>query len=72
MHRDKQTTKLRVFYDGSATPGDRELSINDCLHSGPNLIPKLSDASVMFRYHPVALSADIEKAFLMISFNEPE
>ena len=27
---------------------------------------------VKFRYHPVALSADIEKAFLMISVNESD
>ena len=55
VRRDKQTTKLRVVYDGSATPGDGELPINDCLHPGPNLIPKLFDVLVKFRYHPVAL-----------------
>ena len=70
VRKDKQTTKLRVVYDGSAPPGDGELSINDCLHPGPNLIPKLLDVLVKFRYHPVALSADIEKAFLMISINK--
>ncbi len=70
VRKDKQTTKLRVVYDGSATPGDGELSINDCFHPGPNHIPKLLDVLVKFRYHPVALSADIEKAFLMISINE--
>ena len=72
VRKDKQTTKLRVVYDGSATPGNGELSINDCLHPGPNLIPKLLDVLVKFRRHPVALSADIEKAFLMISINESD
>ena len=72
VRKDKQTTKLRVVYDGSATPGNGELSINDCLHPGPNLIPKLLDVLVKFRHHPVTLSADIEKAFLMISINESD
>jgi hypothetical protein len=51
-------------------PGEGELSINDSLYPGPNLIPKLLDVLVQFRNHPVVLSADIEKAFLMISVHE--
>ena len=46
-------------------PGEGELSINDSLYPGPNLIPKLLDVLVQFRNHPVVLSADIEKAFLI-------
>ena len=64
--------KDRVVFDGSAKSDDEGLSINDCLNPGPNLIPKLLDVLVKFRYHPVALSADIEKAFLMISVNESD
>ena len=72
VRKDKQTTKPRVVFDGSAKFDDEGLSINDCLNPGPNLIPKLLDVLVKFRYHPVALSADIEKAFLMISVNESD
>jgi len=40
------------------------LSLNYCLKTGPNMIP---DILVKFRWQLVALSADIEQAFLMIS-----
>ena len=72
VRKDKQTTKLRIVYDGSATPGNGELSINDCLQPGPNFIPKLFDILVKFRCYPVALTADIEKAFLTICVNEAD
>ena len=59
----RSTTKVRVVYDGSAKSNESSLSLNDCLHKGPNLIPKLFDALIRFRNHPVALTGDIEKAF---------
>ena len=52
--------------DGSARIDNQDYSINDCLLTGPNFIPKLFDILVKFRSHPVVLIADIEKAFLMI------
>ena len=61
---DKQTTKLRVVYNGSEMD---PLSLNDCLKTGPNMIPRLFDVLVKFRWHLVALRADIEQAFLMIA-----
>ena len=64
--RERATTKIRIVYDGSAKLSDSGLSLNDCLQTGPNLIPKLFDVLVQFRSHPVALTADNEKAFLMI------
>jgi hypothetical protein len=51
VRKDEQTTKLRVVYNGSAMPGEGELSIIDCLYPGPNfgpLIPKLLDVLVQF------------------------
>ena len=66
IRRERFTTKIRIVYDGSAKLSDAELSLNDCLQTGPNLIPKLFDMLVQFRSHPVAITADIEKAFLMI------
>ena len=41
-------------------------SLNDCLHAGPSLTSEIPDVLMRFRYHPVALVADIEKAFLMV------
>ena len=64
---DKQTTKLRVVYNGSAKTKTDPLSLNDCLKTGPNMIPRLFDVLVKFRWHVIALTADIEQAFLMIA-----
>ena len=66
IRRERSTTKICMVYDGSAKLSDAELSLNDCLQTGPNLIPKLFNVLVQFRSHPVAITADIEKAFLMI------
>ena len=66
------TTKLRVVYDGSATTDTRNYSLNDCLLTGPNLIPQIFDLLVRFRQNPVGMVADIEKAFLMIGINEED
>ena len=72
VREDKKTTKLRIVYDGSARGDGDELSLNDCLQTGPNMIPKLFDILVKFRLHPIALVADIEKAFLMIGITEED
>ena len=42
--------------------------MNDCLHVGPKLYQSINKL-FRFRSYPVALVADIEKAFLMISVN---
>lgn len=64
IRRDKTTTKLRIVYDASAkTTGP---SLNDCLDPGPKFDQKILDILSCFRVHRVAITADIEKAFLMI------
>ena len=65
--QDKQTTKLRVVYNGSAKTQTDPLSLNDCLKTGLNMIPQLFDVLVKFQWHLVTLTADIEQAFLMIA-----
>ena len=70
VRKDSQTTKLRVVYDGSARAIGDEYSLNDCLQKGPNYIPKLFDILIRFRWNYVAITADIEKAFLMIRICE--
>ena len=62
---DKKTTKLRIVYDASAkTTGP---SLNDCLYTGLMFGQNIMDIIIRFRVHRVALTGDIEKAFLMIS-----
>ena len=72
IRRDRETTKLRIVYDGSAKPPERHHSLNDCLETGPNFTPMLFDTLVKFRWHKIGLTADIEKAFLMVGINEAD
>ena len=67
IRQDKKTTKVRVVYDASArTSGP---SLNDCLHAGPKFNQRILEILLRFRSYPIALVADIEKAFLMISMS---
>ena len=65
IRKDRETTKVRIVYDGSAKSSKEELSLNDCLDTSDNYIPHISDMLASFRNNPVGLIADIEKAFLM-------
>ena len=60
------TTKVRPVFDASAK-GRNGVSLNDCMETGPNLIPSIVDILIRFRRWPIALAADIQKAFLQIS-----
>ena len=64
---DKETTKLRVVYDASAKVQSTTPSLNDCLYAGPPLSSLIYDILLRFRFHKVAITGDIEKAFLNIS-----
>ncbi|XP_078364115.1 uncharacterized protein LOC144648427 [Oculina patagonica] len=69
IRSDRETTKLRVVFDGSAKSDKSTASINECLEKGPNLVPHLFDIVVKFRGYPFAVVADIEKAFHQIQIN---
>lgn len=66
----KDTTKVQVVYDGSAKSPGNQYSLNACLEVGPSLIPHLFATLVRFRFDPIAVTANIEKAFLMVSTNK--
>lgn len=66
IKQDRQTTKLQVVFDGSAKSSNDDLSLNDCLQKGPNLVPHLFDTVIKFRGYPIGIIADIEKAFHQI------
>ena len=65
IRRDKLTTKVRIVFDGSSRA--KGPSLNSCLLAGPSLTPKIMDVLIRFRWYQVALAADIEKSFLMVS-----
>ena len=70
VRRNKETTKVRVVYDASAKSAGP--SLNECLFTGPKFEQKILDILLRFRSYPIALTADIEKAFLMVSVSEKD
>ena len=70
IRKDKTTTKLRVVYDASARSGGPAL--NDCLYTGPPLAENIFDILLRFRVNRVALTGDVEKAFLMVGMTEED
>ena len=65
VRQDKETTKVRMVYDASAHSNGP--SLNDCHHPDPKFDQKIFNLLLRFWVHRVALIADIEKAFLMVS-----
>ena len=64
VRRDKSTTKVRVVASARSTG----CSLNECLNKGP----KFDHILLRFQTHKVALTADIEKAFLMVSVQKSD
>ena len=71
VRQDKETTKVRVVYDASASTTSGT-SLNNCLYPGPCLLKTVGDIITRFRLFPIALTADIEKAFLMIAVEKSD
>ncbi|GBN44277.1 hypothetical protein AVEN_211376-1 [Araneus ventricosus] len=71
IRKDHSTTRLRIVFDASSH-AKGQLSLNDCLYTGLNLIPDLFSLLLRFRSHPVAITADIQKAFLQINIDEED
>ena len=70
VRTERETTKVRVVYDGSAKASKEEKSLNDCLQTGPNYLPHVFDMLANFRKSIVGLTADIEKAFLKVGIQD--
>mgnify|MGYP000051854145 CR=1 FL=1 len=65
------STKVRPVFNASAKDGNG-LSLNDCLATGPKLIPSLIEILIRFRRWRIALAADIQKAFLQIGIRKED
>ena len=63
--KESVTTPLHIVFCASSRP-DGGKSLNDCLHTSPSLTLKLHDTLLKFRTNPVAVIADISKAFHLI------
>lgn len=67
---DKKTTKVRMVFDASCKAS--KISLNDCLHPGPQLTESLFGILIRFRTHKFCFISDIEKAFLQIKLAEED
>ena len=63
IHRDVETSKLRIDYDASSKEKKNGTFLDDCLHTGPSLNPLLFKILERFRENKIALVVDIDKAF---------
>ncbi|XP_006824596.1 uncharacterized protein LOC102806229, partial [Saccoglossus kowalevskii] len=66
VKKDSVTTPIRVVYDCSCKQGADYPSLNECLQAGPSLINDLPAILLRFRGNRIALTSDIEKAFLNV------
>ena len=70
--RESITTPVRIVFDCSAKISKTKPSLNNCLLTGPSLVPDLAKILLRFRLHKFAWVADIEKAFLMLKLHEED
>ena len=68
-HAVYKSDKIRVVFDASA---GSPKSLNDMILSGPNMIADLTGILMRFRMNTVAVSADIDKAFLQLSLHQED
>ena len=66
IRQDRNTTKVRAVFDASARSAN-DVSLNDCLHPGPNILHKIFDILMRFRTNKIAIISDIKQAFLNIN-----
>ena len=56
------------MFDASCSPD--ALSLNDCLYSAPNLLSKIFDILLRFRFNFIVILADIKQAFLNVEISK--
>ena len=66
IREESSTTKFRIVFDASAKSGRDEVSLNDCLMQGPNLVQQINACLINFRTGKHAFSADLQQAFLQM------
>lgn len=57
--------KIRVVFNGSSRTAGCT-SLNDALHTGPNLLPVLADVVMRWRRHRFVFVADVEKMYRQV------
>ena len=65
------TTKVRPVFDAPTT-GYNGVSLNSCINTGPNLLANVTEILIRFRRWKIAITADIEKAFLQVGVKKED
>ena len=66
VREDRETTKIRPVFDGSAAATADSPSLNDILHTGPNLLSLIYDVLLRFILRRIVVMSDIKQAFLNV------
>ena len=72
VYKESSTTPIRIVYDCSCRQSQELPSLNDCLMDMPPQLNDLTKILMRFRAQPVAVTTDIEKAFLHIGLKEAD
>ena len=72
VHKDSATTPIRIVFDCSCRQSQHSPSLNDCLLDVPPKLNDLTKLLIRFRDNPVAITTDIEKAFLHVGLKEDD
>ena len=62
VFKENSTTPVRIVINSSFKEGN-ELSLNDILMKGPNVLSRLFDILIRWRLYPVAFTGDISKMY---------
>jgi hypothetical protein len=68
---ERETTKTRVVWDGGAHEANKN-SINQCLESGPNLLPPLQCLLMRSRQGRYICTADLKQAFFQVALADDD
>ncbi|XP_070554690.1 uncharacterized protein [Ptychodera flava] len=71
VEKTSSTTPVRIVYNCSAKYRDQP-SLNDCLEPGPPITNDMVEILLRFRVNQIAISSDIEKAFLNVSLADED
>ena len=69
---DRLSTKIRIVYHCSFKEHPELHSFNDCLTTGPIIMPDLCGILIRFRLNHIAIVGDITKAFLQLGLHEQD
>ena len=70
IRQNAWSKKVKIAYDASARATPTNLSLNDCLETGPALLNLLWSILIRSRFCAIVLCWNIEKAFLQIAIKK--